>query len=150
MRSFLRLSFLCSIVLITGWRVQHLAAQQPAATNAAPQPTQTDRDSGYEVMAKGVVASRIFPIQFKSVPLRMEFRNLIMGKGTSEAVTLPTQALLEVRLGQVNASIRGTKHEYHQGDFWVAEKGDSVILENPGEVTVIRAIYIYKRASGKE
>ncbi len=119
------------------------------ATNAAPQPTQADRDSGYEVLAKGVVASRIF-IQFKSMPLRLEFRNLTMGKGISEAVTLPTQVLMEVRLGQVNATVRGTKHEHHQGDFWVAEKGDSVVLENPGEVAVIRAIYIYERAAGKE
>jgi hypothetical protein len=149
MRSFLRLSFFCLIIFIAGWRVLHLAAQQ-AATNAASQPTQADRDSGYEVLAKGVVASRIFPIQFKSTPLRIEFRNLTMGKGTSEAVTLPTQVLMEVRLGQVNAIIRGTKHEYHQGDFWVAEKGDSVVLENPGEVAVIRAIYIYKKAAGKE
>src|SRR5216683_115427 len=119
MRSFLRLSFLCLIVFIAGWR------------------------------CLSPVASRIF-IQFKSMPLRLEFRNLTMGKGISEAVTLPTQVLMEVRLGQVNATVRGAKHEYHQGDFWVAEKGDSVVLENPGEVAVIRAIYIYEKAAGKE
>ncbi len=150
MRSFLRLSFLCLIVFIAGGQALHLAAQESAAANAAPEPTQADRDSGYEVLAKGVVASRIFPIQFKNIPLRMEFRNLTMGKGISEAVTLPTQVLMEVRLGQVNATVRGAKHEYHQGDFWVAEKGDSVVLENPSEVAVIRAIYIYKGAAGKE
>jgi hypothetical protein len=150
MRSFLRLSFLSLTVFIAGWLALDLAAQKPAATIAAPQPTQADRDSGYEVLAKGVVASRIFPIQFKSTPLRMEFRNLTMGKGISEAVTLPTQVLMEVRLGQVNTTVRNTKREYHQGDFWVAEKGDSVVLENTGEVAVIRAIYIYERAAGKE
>ena len=150
MRSFQRLSFLCLIVFNAGWLALHLAAQQPAATNAAPQPTQADRDSGYEVLSKGVVASRIFPIQFKSTPLRTEFRNLIMGKGISEAVTFPTQVLMEVRLGQVNATVRGAKHEYHQGDFWVAEKGDSVVLENPGDVAVIRAIYIYEKVAGKQ
>ena len=91
MRSLLRLSSLCLILFIVAWLALHLAAQQPAATNAVPQPTQADRDSGYEVLAKGVVASRIFPIQFKSTPLRMEFRNLTMGNGVSEAVTLPTQ-----------------------------------------------------------
>src|SRR5713101_7728174 len=88
MRSPLRLSFLCLIVFIAGWLGLHVAAQQPTTMSAAGKPTQADRDSGYEVLAKGVVASRIFPIQFKSTPLRMEFRNLTMGKGISEAVTL--------------------------------------------------------------
>ena len=149
MRAFLRFTVLTFLFFCVGWLVVRMAAQPPTATTAASQPTQADRDSGYEVLARGVVASRAFPVQFKNTPLRMEFRNYVMGKGITDSFKLPTQVLMEVRLGQVNATVNQQKHEYHQGDFWVVENGSSVVLENPGEAAVVRAIYIFEGNVGK-
>ena len=137
------------IVVLGVWLAARAGAQPPAPAAQTAQPSQADRNSGYEVLAKGVVASRVVPIQFKSTPLRMEFRNYLMGKGITDKFSVPTQVLMEVRLGQVNASVNDQRHEYHQGDFWVVESGSSVVLENPGEAAIVRAMYIYAGKAAK-
>ena len=120
------------------------ARQQNARANQGQENAQADRESGYEVLAKGVVSSRPFPVQFRSAPLRLEFRNLIMGRGESEPITAPTNILMELREGGVTTTINQQASERRQGDFWVVEKGSSLLIKNPGEVAVIRAIYMFE------
>lgn len=98
----------------------------------------------YEVLVKGVAASRAAEIQFQTTPVRLEIRNLAMGHGQTDAIPVPTQILMELRQGSVISSINQEKRERKQGDFWVVEKGSALTLQNPGEVAVIRAIYIFE------
>src|ERR1700724_4472420 len=51
----------------------------------------------YESLVKGIAASSPLQIQFKSAPLRLEIRNLGMGRGDTEAIPNPTRILMEVR-----------------------------------------------------
>ncbi len=98
----------------------------------------------YESLVKGIAASSPLQVQFKSAPLRLEIRNLVMGRGTTEAIPIPARILMELRQGAVTTTINEQKHGWRQGDFWVVEKGSSMTIQNPGEVAVIRAIYIYE------
>jgi len=93
-------------------------------------------------LAKGVVSSAPFQVQFKSAALRLEIRNLIMGRGETESIPAPTRILLEVRQGAVTATINREKQSWSQGDFWVVDKGSSFTIQNSGEVAVLRATYI--------
>ncbi len=113
-----------------------------STTTSSPQAQASD----YEILAKGVAGSRPFQVPFKSAPLRLEFRNLVMGHGESERLQLPTRVLMELREGGVTTTINQEKHERRQGDFWVVEKGNSLTIGNPGQVAVIRAIYIFEGA----
>ena len=139
-----RSHWLAGGLALAGWWAAHLFAQQRAQTNQARENAQKDQGSGYDVVAKGVAGSRPFPVQFKSAPLRLEFRNLVMGRGDTEAIPVPTSILMELRQGGVNTTINQESHERHQGDFWAVEKGASLSIKNPGEVAVIRAIYIFE------
>jgi hypothetical protein len=102
--------------------------------------------AGYEVLAKGVVAGPMFQTQFKSAPLRLEFRNWIMGRGDTETIPTPTRILMELRQGSITTTINGEKSERRSGDFWMVEKGAALRIQNPGEVGVVRAIYIYENS----
>jgi len=114
-------------------------AQSPQAKDTENRPAST-----YELLAKGVVGSAPFQIQFKSAPLRLDIRNLIMGRGETEAIPTPTQILLELRQGGVTTTINQEKVNRSQGDFWVVEKGSAFTIQNSGEVAVLRAIYIFE------
>jgi hypothetical protein len=98
----------------------------------------------YELVAKGVVATPSVKIQFKSAPLRLEIRNLVMGRGETESIPTPTRILLELRQGAVTTTINQQKHGWNQGDFWVVDQGTSFSVHNSGEVAVLRAIYIFE------
>ena len=100
----------------------------------------------YEVLAKGIVASPTFSAQFKSAPLRLEFRNWVMGRGETETIPTPTRILMELRQGTITTTLSGEKNERQQGDFWMVEKGAALSIQNPGEVGVVRAIYIYENS----
>jgi hypothetical protein len=116
--------------------------QQPAP---AAQVIQSQQDTSlYQVLVKGIAASRPFRVQFKSAPLRLEFRNLVMGRGNSDSIPVPTRILMELRLGGVTTVINGERRERRQGEFWVVEKGSSLRFQAPGEVATIRAIYIFE------
>lgn len=104
----------------------------------------SDRNSQYEVLVKGVAASRAAQIQFQTAPVRLEIRNLVMGHGQTETIPVQAQILMELRQGSVVSSINQEKRERKQGDFWVVEKGSSLTLQNPGELAVVRAIYIFE------
>ncbi len=106
--------------------------------------TQTSQSAKYEVLTKGLVASRPFAVQFKSAPLRLEIRNLVMGRGDARDVPTPTTILMELRGGTVTTGVKGEMRERHQGEFWTVEKESSLTIRNPGEVAVIRAIYIFE------
>jgi len=111
----------------------HLFAQQPVQTNQT-----------YEVLAKGVVGSPPLQVQFTSAPLRLDLRNLIMGRGQTESIPVPTSILMELRQGGVTTTINQQQQERRQGDLWVVEQGSALTMQNPGEVAVIRAIYIFE------
>lgn len=130
-------------VILIGSVTIYLFAQ-PTPTNQNQESPRIDQASGYEVLAKGVVGSRPFQVQFQSAPLRLEFRNLVMGLGDAEAIPVPTNILMELRQGGVTTVINKESHERHQGDFWAVGKGDSLSIKNPGQVAVIRAIYIFE------
>lgn len=98
----------------------------------------------WELLAKGVVSSAAFQVQFKSAALRLEIRNLIMGRGETESIPTPSRVLLEVRQGGVTTTINQEKLSRSQGDFWVVDKGSIFTIQNFGEVAVLRAIYIFE------
>ena len=105
---------------------------------------QTRQPLQFELLAKGVVASPPVQVQFKSAPLRLEIRNLVMGRGETESIPTPTRILLELRQGAVTTTTNQQRHEWHQGDFWVADKNSPFTIQNFGEVAVLRAIYIFE------
>ncbi|MBS1867929.1 MAG: hypothetical protein JSS69_18620 [Acidobacteria bacterium] len=135
---------IAALVLCAGGRF--LLAQEKA-TGKPPQKDESRQPAVYEVLAKGVVGSAPFEVQFKSAALRLEIRNLVMGRGETEAIPTPTRIVLEVRQGAVTTTINQEKQARQQGDFWVVEKGSSFTIENPGEVAVLRAIYIFEGKS---
>lgn len=100
----------------------------------------------YEIIAKGLLGSRLFPVQFRSADLRLEVRNLIVGRGEARAVPTPDRAIMELRGGGVVTTIDGERRERRPGDFWRVEKGSALTLENRADVAVIRAIYILEGA----
>jgi hypothetical protein len=97
----------------------------------------------YSVVTEGMIASPVFPYQFQSAKLRLEVRNLIMGRSKANDVPTPSDILMELRGGAVITTINGQAQERIQGDFWTVEKGSKLAVENQGEVAVIRAVYVY-------
>ncbi len=116
---------------------------RPTGAQVAPEPA-TQESKQYEVVTKGLLGSPLFPIQFRSADLRVEIRNLVMGRGEAQAVPTPTRTIMELRGGAVVTTINGDKRERRAGDFWEVEKGSMLALENRGEVAVIRAIYLFE------
>lgn len=109
-----------------------------------PGKDQTRQPLQFELLAKGVVASPPVQVQFKSAPLRLVIRNLVMGRGETEPIPTPSRILLELRQGAVITTIDQQRHNRNQGDFWMVEKGSSFTIQNPGEVAVLRAIYVFE------
>ena len=126
-------------LLVLGPPSSHLLSQESSQVGQKDQNRQVPP---YEPLAKGVVSSAPFQVQFKSAALRLEIRNLIMGRGETESIPAPTRILLEVRQGAVTATINREKQSWSQGDFWVVDKGSSFTIQNSGEVAVLRATYI--------
>jgi hypothetical protein len=120
-----------------------LLAQEKGAGKQS-QNEENRQPAAYEVLAKGIVSSAPLEVQFKSAALRLEIRNLIMGRAEAEAIPTPTRMLLEVRQGAVTTTVNQEKQGRSQGDFWVVEKGSSFAVQNTGEVAVLRAIYIFE------
>ncbi len=118
-------------------------AQETSQTDEASK-DQTRQPAQFELLAKGVAASAAFQVQFKSAPLRLEIRNLVMGRGETESIPTPTRILLELRQGAVTTTANQQRHEWRQGDFWVVEKNSPFRIQNAGEVAVLRAIYIFE------
>ncbi len=69
---------------------------------------QTRQPSQFELLAKGVVATPPIQIQFKSAPLRLEIRNLVMGRGETESIPTLRSLFLVVptHLGAPTVTIR--------------------------------------------
>lgn len=114
-----------------------------ALCTATASAQQAVADSGYQVLTKGLLAGPVFPIQFRTAKLRLETRNLIMGPGKAESVPITTRTIMELRGGAVTATLNGKRVEHVPGDFWVVKQGDTLSLENQGDVAVIRAVQIY-------
>jgi hypothetical protein len=98
----------------------------------------------YEIVSKGLLGSLIVPFQFKSANLRVEIRNLVMGTGSAKTPPAPTRTILEVRGGTLTTILDGQKKTYLPGDFFVIEKGTVLEMQNPGDVTVIRALCVFE------
>lgn len=99
----------------------------------------------YEVVTQGLLANRGVSMPFRSARVRLEIRNLVMGQASAEKVPIPTTVIMELRGGTVTTTIDGQQQERRPGDFWTVEKGRVLSIANPGEVAVIRAIYIFER-----
>jgi len=76
--------------------------------------------------------------------VRLEVRDLVMGPGIARDIPLGARVLMELRGGAAVTTIDGTKQERRPGDFWEVPKGSVLTIENPGDVAVIRAIYLYE------
>ena len=126
-----------TLIVLLGASVHSQQAVSPNITAQNQQP-----ETKYETLAKGIAATLPFQVQFISAPLRLEIRNLLMGRGTTETIPTPTRILMEVRQGAITATTSQGKHEWRQGDFWAVENDSSLTIQNDGEVAVIRAIYI--------
>lgn len=122
---------------IFGLLLMALAAPDIIRGQVAAPPAQP-----YEVITKGLLGDTPFSVQFRSAPLRLEIRNLIMGPGITDVVPTANRALMELRGGGVVTTINGQRQERRQGDFWTVEKGSRLIIESTGDVAVIRAIYV--------
>src|SRR2546425_8338175 len=89
--------FTVAVALASGVVVRHIAATESQAQPNQPQvAAQADQRSNYEILAKGIVSSRPFQAQFASAPLRLEFRNMVMGRGETEQIPIPTTILMEL------------------------------------------------------
>lgn len=66
-----------------------------------------------------------------------------MGHSKAANVPTPTDIVMELREGAVTTTINGQKQERTLGDFWSVGKGASLSIESPGQVAVIRAVYVY-------
>ena len=131
-------------LLLAGCMATYLLFSQERGQSPQPKKDENRQASPYELLAKGVVSSAAFQVQFKSAALRLEIRNLIMGRGETESIPTPSRVLLEVRQGGVTTTINQEKLSRSQGDFWVVDKGSSFTIQNSGEVAVLRAIYIFE------
>lgn len=121
-------------------RIQRVAPVDSQTVRRA----QVQDTSQYSLLVKGLLASRTFAVQFRTVPLRIEVRNLIVGNAQTEAIPTPTHIIMELRGGTVIAVVDGKKSEHYPGDFWVVEKGSRLTLENTKDVAVIRALYLFE------
>jgi len=143
---FFRKVFVTSVAVSGALAIRSAGAQRATEPTQRPATAQPDQRPEYEVLAKGIVANRPFQTQFATAPLRLEFRNLIMGRGESEQIPVPTVILMELRQGAITTTIDRDRRERHQGDFWVVEPGRTITMQNPGEAAVVRALYIFTGA----
>jgi hypothetical protein len=120
-----------------------LAAQPIRQADAQGSGEKPGQQPYYSVLTEGMLSGPVFPYQFQSVKLRVEIRNLIMGHSKASNVPTPTDVVMELREGAVITTINGQKQERTLGDFWTVEKGASLSIESPGQVAVIRAVYLY-------
>jgi hypothetical protein len=97
----------------------------------------------YSLLTEGMLSGPTFPYQFQSIKLRVEIRNLILGHSKAANVPTPADIVMELREGYVITTVNGQKQERTIGDFWSVEKGAALSIESPGQVAVIRAIYLY-------
>jgi hypothetical protein len=134
-RAFVAMVAIASLHVVTHGHAPVIQEQRAA---------QQTQSGGFEVVAKGIVASPPFEVHFTSVPLRLAFRNLIMGRGETEQIRFDTTVLMELRQGGVVTTINQQKTERASGDFWVVERSVPITIQNPGEVAVIRAVYIFE------
>jgi hypothetical protein len=120
-----------------------LAAQPIHQVDAQSSNEKPSQQPYYSVLTEGMLSGPVFPYQFQSVKLRVEVRNLIMGHSKAANVPTPTDIVMELREGAVTTTINGQKQERTLGDFWSVGKGASLSIESPGQVAVIRAVYVY-------
>ena len=99
----------------------------------------------YEVIVPGLVANPTYVLQYRSDDLRLEVRDLIMGRGEARNVPTPARAMMELRGGTVITTINGRATPRIQGDIWSIAKGDTLSLENSHDVVVIRSMSIIER-----
>src|SRR5207248_8892453 len=109
-----------------------------------PKEESNQQASTYQLLAKGIVSSVPFQVQFKSAALKLDVRNLVMGHGETESIPTSTRIILELRQGGITTIIDQKKMDRTQGDFWVVDKGSTFTIQNPGQVAVLRAIYIFE------
>ena len=123
------------ILLLTAQPIRQVDAQG-AKEKPAQQPY-------YSLLTEGMLSGPVFPYQFQTVKLRVEIRNLILGHSKAANVPIPTEIVMELREGSVITMINGQRQERTIGDFWSVDKGASLSIESPGQVAVIRAVYLY-------
>jgi hypothetical protein len=135
---------MCAGLLAFVCIAQLFLLSQERRQSPPPKEEEVQQTSTYQLLAKGVVSSAPFGVQFKSAALKLEMRNLVMGHGETESIPTPTRMLLEVRQGGVITIIDHEKMNRTQGDFWVVDKDSRFSIQNPGQVAVLRAIYIFE------
>jgi hypothetical protein len=116
----------------------NMAGQEPPTPEQRP-------PNKYEVVAPGLIGNAPFTLQFRTADLRLVVRDLMMGRGEARDVPTAARAILELRGGSVITTINGEKKTRTQGDIWTVGKGDRLSLENPYDVAVIRAVYLFER-----
>lgn len=134
-----------SLVILLSLAPLPALAQQQRRPPDDQRPPERPPQTKYEVIVPGMVANSPFDLQFRSADLRLQVRDLIMGRGEARDVPVPARILMELRGGGVSTTINGAKTERTQGDLWIVEKGDRLTVENTLDVAVIRAVYIFTR-----
>jgi hypothetical protein len=119
--------------------VAHLTSEQAPTLKQPPKKT-----AQYQLITKGLLGTVTVPFQFKSANLRLEIRDLIMGTRAAHIQPVSVRTILEVRGGIVIATINGHQQAYIPGDFLIVDKDTGLDLQNPRDVTVIRAIYVFE------
>ena len=115
---------------------------QPAPATKSPDERPSPK---YEVIVPGLIGNTPFVLQFRTDDLRLVVRDLIMGRGEARDVPMSARAVMELRGGSVITTINGEKKTRTQGDIWTVGKSDRLSLENPYDVVVIRATYVFER-----
>jgi hypothetical protein len=103
-------------------------------------------ETKYEVIVPGLVGNSPYILQFTTGGLQLVVRDLIMGQGEARDIPTKARALMELRGGSVITTINGVRTERTQGEIWNISAGDSLSIENPRDVAVIRQMSILQRA----
>ena len=134
-----------AVALVTASVLTSLPARSEEPVPSSRDERDREREGiRYEVITKGLLANPTFSVQFRSAPLLVGIRNLIMGPGQAEEVPTPVRTLMELRGGGVVTIINGQSQERQLGDFWIVERGSALSLQNVGDVAIIRAMQLFE------
>ena len=128
----------------TNWTVIAILLMAAGVLTSYSARSQDPNLPSYEVVTNGLVANQALSVQFRSAPLRVGIRDLIVGPGQAESVPTPVRTLMELRGGGVITMINGESQQRVPGDFWIVERGSALSLQNDGDVAVIRAIQLFE------
>lgn len=138
--------------VVTRWAIRRTAfallsfgqiALRPVAAEAqTPSAAADSSNSGYTLVAPGLLAGPAASVRFEGNGMRIREQDLVMGPGEVAGVRFPMRALMELRGGGVTTTLQGEVRKRVPGDFWEVAREEPLNLSNRGDVAVIRLLLI--------